>query len=165
MARPADEPLSTRIMQWRHVSAFSVDNSVHVVRGDDAGLTTLARYILRNPFSTAKLRYTPESGMVIYRSKMTHGKNKKNFALFSAEELIAAITQHIPDKSFQLVRYHGWYSNRMREERNKWVQAAEVPAKPDNGIEIIDVSGYQPRRIPPPLWREYSKKIWEVDPP
>jgi len=38
---------------------------------------------------------------------------KKNFALFRAEEFIEAITQHIPDKSFQLVRYHGWYSNRM----------------------------------------------------
>jgi hypothetical protein len=36
---------------------------------------------------------------------MTHGGNKKNFEVFSAEEFIAAITQHIPDKSFQMVRY------------------------------------------------------------
>jgi len=118
----------------------------------------------RNPFSTAKLRYTPESGMVIYRSKMTHGKNRKNFALFSAEEFSAAITQHISDKSFQLLRYHGWYSKRMRGERNKTARAAEALAKPDNRIEIIDVTGYQPRRIPPPVWRECIKKIWEVDP-
>jgi len=159
-----DESFITRIMQWRHVSGFSVDNSVSVARGDDVGLTTLARYILRNPFSTAKLRYTPESGMVIYRSKMTHGKNKKNFSLFSAEEFIAAITQHIPNKSFQLVRYHGWYSNRMRGERHKRLQAVEVPTTPDNENEIIDVSGHKPRRIPPPVWRECIKKIWEVDP-
>jgi len=90
-----DDSFIARILQWRHVSGFSVDNSVHVARGDDAGLTTLARNILRNPFSTAKLRYTPESGMVIYRSKMTHGKNRKNFALFSAEEFSAAITQQL----------------------------------------------------------------------
>lgn len=159
-----DDSFIVRIMQWRHVSGFSVDNSVHVARGDDAGLTTLARYILRNPFSTAKLRYIPESGMVIYHSKMTHGKNRKNFALFRAEEFIAAITQHIPDKSFQLVRYHGWYSNRMRGERNKKTQATESLANPDDEIEIIDVSGYRPRRIPPPVWRECIKKIWEVDP-
>ena len=42
---------------------------------------------------------------------MTHGKNKKNFSISSAEEFIAAITQHIPDQNFQLVRYYGWYSN------------------------------------------------------
>ena len=31
-------------------------------------------------------------------------------------------------------------------------------------IEIIDVSAYKPRKIPPPIWRECIKKIWEVDP-
>jgi len=36
---------------------------------------------------------------------MTHGSNKKNFKVFSAEEFIAAITQHIPDKHFLMVRY------------------------------------------------------------
>lgn len=44
---------------------------------------------------------------------MTYGKNKKNFSISSAEEFIAAITQYILDQNFQLVRYYGWYSNRM----------------------------------------------------
>ncbi|MFC1463205.1 transposase [Verrucomicrobiota bacterium] len=35
-------------------------------------------------------------------------------ALLSAEDFIAAITQHIPEKGFQMVRYYGWYSNRAR---------------------------------------------------
>ena len=35
--------------------------------------------------------------------------------------LIAAITQDIPDKSFQLVRYIGWHSNKMRGQRDKRV--------------------------------------------
>lgn len=43
---------------------------------------------------------------------MVHGQNKKNFEIHSAEEFIAWITQHIPEKSFQLVRYYGWYFNR-----------------------------------------------------
>ncbi len=35
---------------------------------------------------------------------MTHGNNsKKNFEVYTAEEFIAAITQHIPEKSFQMV--------------------------------------------------------------
>ena len=30
--------------------------------------------------------------------------------------------------------------------------------------ELIDVSDYKPRKIPPPTWRECIKKVWEVDP-
>ena len=51
-----------------------------------------------------KMTYNNNSGTVIYRSKMTHGKNKKNFSAYTAEEFIAAITQHIPEKSFQMIR-------------------------------------------------------------
>ena len=63
-------------------------------------------YILRNPFSVEKMTYNDQNGTVIYRSKMTHGRNKKNFNAYKAEEFIAAITQHIPEKSFQMVRYY-----------------------------------------------------------
>jgi len=31
-------------------------------------------------------------------------------------------------------------------------------------IEVLDVSTYKPRRIPPKTWRECIKKVWEVDP-
>ena len=50
---------------------------------------------------------------------MSHGKNKKDFQLFSAAEFIAAIAQHIPEKNFQLVRYYGWYSKRSRGDRQR----------------------------------------------
>jgi hypothetical protein len=52
----------------------------------------------------------------------------------------------------------------MRGELNKLARAAEALEKPDDEIKIIDVSGYKPRRIPPPVWRKCIKKIWEVDP-
>ena len=29
---------------------------------------------------------------------------------------------------------------------------------------MLDVSDYQPRRLPSKTWRELIKKIWEVDP-
>jgi len=35
---------------------------------------------------------------VLYRSNITHGKNKKNFESLPAEEFIARVTQHIPEK-------------------------------------------------------------------
>jgi hypothetical protein len=132
---------------------------------DTKGQEALAQYIIRNPFSLKKVSYQQETGQVIYRSKMSHGRNKKNFEVFKALDFIAAITQHIPEQSFQLVRYYGWYSNRMRGDRKKREQekgkgAVEIAP----GIEIIDISEYRPTRIPSPMWRECIKKIWEVDP-
>ena len=41
--------------------------------------------------------------------------NKKqggNFAALSPTDFIAAVTQHIFDKGFLLVRYYGWYSHK-----------------------------------------------------
>ncbi|MBT4287619.1 MAG: hypothetical protein HOD92_09800 [Deltaproteobacteria bacterium] len=32
--------------------------------------------------------------------------------MYDAEAFIAALTQHIPDKLFQMVRYYGFYSNK-----------------------------------------------------
>ena len=43
----------------------------------------------------------------------------KNFVIYTAEEFIVSITQHIPDNNFQLVRNYGWDSNRMRGDRFK----------------------------------------------
>ncbi|MEA3467091.1 MAG: transposase [Thermodesulfobacteriota bacterium] len=90
---------------------------------------------------------------------MTHGKDKKNFSICTAEEFIAAITQHIPNPSFQMVRYVGWYSNRMRGDRKKQKLEEKKTETPDEEeIEIIDVSKHQPRKIPPPTWRECTPR-------
>ena len=72
--------------------------------------------------------------------------------IFAAEEFIAAITQHIPAKGFQMVRYYGWYSNRARGERAK--REAEPGAPEASDVDVIDVSEYQPPRIPSKKWRE-----------
>jgi hypothetical protein len=37
--------------------------------------------------------------------------------VFSACDFIAAVTQHIADKRFQMLLYHGWYFNKMRGNR------------------------------------------------
>jgi hypothetical protein len=72
-----------------------------VARDDEKGREALAQYIIRNTFSLEKITYHDETGTVVYRSQMSHGKNKKNFQIYTAEEFIVAITQHIPEKSFQ----------------------------------------------------------------
>jgi len=105
--------------------------------------------------------------MVIYHYKMTCGENKKNFVVYQAGNFIAAICQHIPDKFFQMVCYFGYYSNKSRGIRRKEgilrpgdEPLPEVP--PD--VDIIDVSEYNPPRIPSKTWRECIKKIWKFDP-
>ncbi|GAB4275434.1 MAG: hypothetical protein Kow00111_28770 [Thermincola ferriacetica] len=160
-----DDAFIRMIMQWRHTSGFSVHNQVRIARDDTKGQEALAQYIIRNPFSLEKVSYQQQTGQVIYRSKMTHGRNKKNFEIFMALDFIAAITQHIPDQSFQLVRYYGWYSNRMRGDRKKRkAEKRRDESEVAGNIEIIDIADYRPIRIPSPMWRECVKKIWEVDP-
>lgn len=45
---------------------------------------------------------------------------------------------HVPDKNFQLVRYDGWCSNKMRGQRNKQAATEERAGElPGDGIEII----------------------------
>ncbi len=67
-----------------------------------------------------------------------------------------------------MVRYYGWYSNKSRGLRKKQGIAKPGDHKvhvADKNIEIIDVSDYQPPRIPSKKWLECIKKIYEVDPP
>jgi len=80
-------------------------------------------------------------------------------------EFIASITQHIPEPSFQLVRYYGWYINRLRGDRKKQEERnekGEDAVASDQGV--VDIRNYKPKRIPQLMWRECIKKIWEVDP-
>ena len=66
-----------------------------------------------------------------------------------------------------MVRYYGWYSNKsrgLREKQNNIIPDGQPLDKTDEAIEIIDVSEYEPKRLPSKTWRECIKKIWEVDP-
>ena len=121
---------------------------------------------MRNSFSVKKITYNSATGTIIYKSNKTQRRNKggrKNFQVFTAMEFIGAITQHIQEKSFQLVRYYGWYSNRGRgecEKRKPAVCLLDVQTR----VKILDVSDYRPKKIPSPQWRECIKRICEVDP-
>jgi len=99
---------------------------------------------------------------------MKKGKNRKNFEVYSALEFMAAITQHIPNKFSQLSRYYGFYSNKSRGLRAKTERAKQTPGTAEvidkKGINIIDVSQYQPKKVPPLTWCECIKKIWKDDP-
>ena len=159
-------PARAQILRgWVH-SGFNVYRSRRVAPEERADLERLAQYIIRNPFSVEKMQVTEANranpdGSIIYRSGM-NPKIQRNFEVFTPCDFIAAITQHIPDKSFQLVRYYGWYSNKMRGQRDK--QAVATAQAAGTAAAVIDVAEHKPRRIPSPKWRELIKKIWEADP-
>ncbi len=50
---------------------------------------------------------------VIYRS-MLNPKTNRNFEIFDPVDFLATLSQHIPDKGVQMVRYYGLYSNKHR---------------------------------------------------
>jgi len=155
-----DPEAAENMLAWRH-SGFHVHNGHRIARDDKAGVERIAQYIIRNPFSEEKMTYSAESAQVIYRSK-PNPKTRRNFEVFTAGEFIAAITQHIPDKGFQMVRYYGWYSNKSRGVRKK--KAAGQAGPPADDVAILDVSDHGRRKIPSKKWRELIKKVWEVDP-
>lgn len=160
-----DDSFIRMLLGWKHVSGFNIHNEVRIKPHDEKGLENLSQYIIRNTFSLEKMQYLHNTGKVLYRSKMSHGRNKRNFQVFPALDFIAAITQHIPERSFQLVRYYGWYSNRMRGDRKK--QEEREAEQTDINAEtnyVIEIKNIKKRKIPPLMWRECIKKIWEVDP-
>jgi hypothetical protein len=118
----------------------------------------LAQYIIRNPFSVEKMRTNASGDAIIYRQGM-NPKIGRNFEVFSQCNFIARIIQHFPDKSFQLVRYYGWYSNKMRGQRLKRADAEAAEA----GGEVIEVSEPKARRVPSKKWRDLIKRVWEAD--
>ena len=98
-----DQEMISKLLKWKH-SGFGIDNGIRIEKNNAKGREAIAQYIARNTINQEKIRYQAETGKVIYHFKMSKGKNKKNFAVYDAEAFIAALTQHIPDRSFQMVR-------------------------------------------------------------
>jgi hypothetical protein len=156
-----------KLSAWRH-SGFSIDNGVRIKKEDKEGREAIAQYMMRNVFNTDNITYIEKTGKVIYRTdKMQKGQNKKNFTVYTTEEFIAAVTQHIPKKSFQTIRYYGHYSNKLRGMRAKTdtlsITESDTQTIPDE-VNVIDVSKYKPKNVPSLTWRECIKKIWKDDP-
>ncbi len=73
-------------------------------------------------------------------------------------EPFQAITQHIPDKGAQLVRYYGWYSNKMRGQRRRSL------GLPPASLFRPVMSPPPPKRLPSKKWRELIIQVWHSDP-
>ena len=143
------------LYSWKH-SGFNLHAGELVPPEAKADLEDLAQYILRNPFSVEKMTLESPGDIVIYRSRL-NAKINRNFEVFSATDFLAAITQHIPDKGAQMVRYYGWYSNKMRGVRQRALPPELVFHRPG-------VSPPPPAKLPSKRWRDLILRVWHVDP-
>jgi len=107
----------SRMLTWRN-AGFSAHNEVRGRAEDVGGRRKLAGYMIRAPMSLKKFTHDAATGSVNYRSKM-HASLKRNFQVMSGAEWLKLLWLHIPDRYEHLVRYVGWYSNRLRGDRAK----------------------------------------------
>ena len=170
-----DQDIVNAMRSWPH-SGFSVDNSIYLASGDRFGLERLAQYILRCPFSLARVVRLTGEGSVIYRAEKDHcrrfpgpasadlrGGPRRNFQIFTALDFLAELTQHIPDKGEHLVRYYGWYSHRRRGKRAK--SGTDDARRIDRSAVVAAEShGAAPRAGSLSTWAMLLSRIFEVDP-
>jgi len=114
---------------WVH-SGFNVHRSRRVLPGEREDLERLAQYIIRNPFAVEKMRVSEATranpaGVIIYHSGMNE-KIHRNFEVFSPCDFIAAITQHIPDKSFHLNFASRQFGADARRERRRCISILQT---------------------------------------
>ena len=150
-----DTELEQRMLNWRH-SGFSVHNRVHTIADDAEGRQRLARYMIRCPFSLEKMRYAPDSGRVIYRSK-PHATLKRNYQLMPAIKWLRLLMNHIPDRYEHLVRNYGYYSNRSRGARR-------LIENGDDTAGSIRIDEPPPNTRRNASWARLIQKVYEVNP-
>jgi hypothetical protein len=170
------EEIVDSMCQWSH-SGFSIDNSVRIEADDQVDLQRLTEYIVRCPFSLARMIKVTEDGKVIYRTgKSTclrfpeHGDDQlkagtlRNFQVFDPLEFLAEVTQHIPEKGQHQILYFGYYSNKQRGMRKKKKDLEALERKPIETICEIDETDSDFAKKRRMTWAALIKSVYEVDP-
>ena len=170
LAEQKIEPEVVENMQsWQH-SGFSVDQSVFLPAGDQAGVERLIQYMTRCPFSLSRLVKVSATGQIVYQAEKqacrafpdpqgdgTQVGVKRNFQILPPLDFLAEFIQHIPAKGSHLIRYYGCYSNKSRGMRKK----AEVAASAKPSSE--DTASATAARCSQ-TWAMLIKRVYEVDP-
>ena len=146
--------LVERMRGWKH-TGFNVDATRSVSPENRAEREELCQYILRNPFSAAKITLEQPGDAVIYRSRL-NPKIHRNFEVFAAEDFLAALSQHIPYRGAQMVRYYGLYSNKSRGCRTR--------VNPTQKVAWPKGSPPPQAKLPSRKWRDLIRQAWHTDP-
>ena len=160
--------VAENMRSWEH-SGFSVNQSVLLTAGDQAGIERLVQYMVRCPFSLSRLVKVTDTGQVIYKAEKQacrafpepqadnlEAGAKRNFQILSPLDFLAEFTQHIPPKGSHIIRYYGWYSNKSRGIRKKAEEAAETLSQGNACVSL-------PARCSQ-TWAMLIKRVYEIDP-
>ena len=140
------------LLSWQH-SGFSVHNHTTVYPSDTEGLHRLACYLQRAPVNLSRLRYHPESGLLIYEPKAGHDADDSE--PIDPLDFIARVLIHIPEPKKHLVHFYGAYANRVRSSTPRCGDSAQKQGEDEPS---------PPRRALRKRWAELIYKIYEVDP-
>jgi Transposase zinc-binding domain/Putative transposase len=152
------------ILDRFHHPGFSAYEGQSVVAGDSAARERLASYLVHAPFSLARLHYDRAAGIVSYQARASSRSDLPAPAQqrFSPLDALAALTAHIPEKRFQLVRYCGYYSNKARGQRRKRQQATASVTSVATPLPEPDQDDF--RRHRRRAWARLIRKVWRADP-
>jgi ribosomal protein S27E len=171
LAEEKIEPAVVENMRsWPH-SGFSVDQSVFLPAGDQAGIERLIQYMTRCPFSLSRLVKVSDSGQVVYQAEKpacrafpdpkgdgTQAGVPRNFQILEPLDFLAEFSQHIPPKGSHLIRYYGWYSNKSRGMRKKMAAEASAQSSAEEATPASSATGSSQ------AWAMLIKRVYEVDP-
>ncbi len=152
----AQVPDTLDLVKKRYPKGFMLNGEIRDTWDSNEVISRLAEYIMRPPISESRiLDYNKQKREVTiqYRKRERSGNKTKEMdkETMSALDFIARFSQHIPDAGFQMVRYYGAYSNRVRGMRRE-----------DDIPEFMLVKGEESSYGR--TWRQLVWKIYEVDP-
>ena len=104
----------------------------------------------RGPIAMDRLRYIPETGMVIYKLPRFHKGIKSNVICMTALDFMTRLADHIPLRGQKQIRYYGWVASRLRPKRVKLGEIKRLPAPSDGRSSST--------------WARMIRKVFEVDP-
>ena len=129
----------------------------------------MARYSV----SLEKIVYEPVKGKVLFHTKYNK-YFKENLKVFTAEDFISELTQHVPPPRKRLIRYYGLYSSRSRQ---KWKEWEHVARHAPDGWKEAHLDDYAEEKKDDPAeneisvglpgkstWAALIAKVYEIDP-
>ena len=143
------------LLSWRN-SGFGVHNRTTVYPSDSVGLHKLACYLIRPPVNLSRLRYHPDSKLLLFEPKSGQPIDDDDDPLVDPLEFLARVLIHIPEPRKHLVHFYGVYANRIRTTYRA-VDSARAGADGE-------ASELTSRRTLSRRWAELIFRIYEVDP-
>ena len=125
-------------------------NHTTVYPSDTEGLHKLACYLMRSPVNLSRLRYHPDSQLILYQPKSGHDFDDDG--VVDPLEFLARVLIHIPQPNQHGVHFYGAYANRVRS-----TYQAEGTAAPSQATGAV-----LPRRALSKRWAELIFRIYET---